>query len=54
MSQLYPVFQVVKLTSAPEDLIPGHQSPPPPQPVLLDGKEHFKVETVLDSCMQRG
>ena len=54
MSQLHPVFPVVKLTLALEDPIPGcHASPPPPL-VLLDGKEHFKVEQVLDSHMQRG
>ena len=41
MSQLHPVFPVVKLTSALEDPIPGCHTFPPPQPVLLDGKEHF-------------
>ena len=49
MSQLHPVFPVVKLTSALEDPIPGHHTLPSPQPVLLDGEEHFEVESVLDS-----
>ena len=51
MSWLHPVFLVVKLTSALEDPIPGHHALPPPLPVLLDGKEHFKVKQVLDSRM---
>ena len=54
MSQLHPVFPVVKLTLALEDPIPSHHTLPPPQPVLLDGKEHFEVEKVLESCLQRG
>ena len=54
MSQLHPVFPVVKLSLAPEVPIPGCHASPPPQLVLLDGKEHFEVERVLDSCMQRG
>ena len=54
MSQLHPVFPVIKLTSALEDPIPDHHASPPPPPVLLDGEEHFKVEQVLDSHMQRG
>ena len=51
MSQLHPVFPVIKLTSALEDPIPGRHASPPPPPVLLDGEEHFEVEQVLDSRM---
>ena len=54
MSQLHPVFPVVKFTSALEDPIPGHHTLPSPQPVLLDGEEHFEVESVLDSHMWMG
>ena len=54
MSRLHPVFLVIKLTLALEDPIPGRHASPPPPPVLLDGKEHFEVEQVLDSCMRRG
>ena len=54
MSWLHPVFPVVKLTSALEDPIPGCHTSPPPQPVLLDGEEHFENESMLDSHMQRG
>src|ERR1700676_4605466 len=54
MSCLHPVFAVVKLMPAPADLIPGRQSDPPPDPVLVDGEEHYEVEAVLDSCIFRG
>ena len=54
MSRLHPVFLVIKLTLALEDPIPGRHASPPPPPVLLDGKEHFEVEQVLDSRMRRG
>jgi hypothetical protein len=49
MSRLHPVFSVVKLMPAPVDPIPGHRSDPPPDPVLVDGEEHYEVEAILDS-----
>ena len=49
MSRLHPVFPVVKLMPAPADPILGRQSNPPPDPVLVDGEEHYKVEAILDS-----
>ena len=51
LSQLYPVFNVVKLTLAPVDLIPGRQAPLPPPPELVDGEEEYIVEEVLNSWM---
>jgi hypothetical protein len=54
MSCLHPVFLVVKLMPAPADLIPGRQSDPPPDPILVNGEEHYEVEAVLDSRIFRG
>ena len=54
MSHLHPVFPVVKLMPAPVDLIPGRQSDPPLDPILVDGEEHYEVEAVLDSRMLWG
>ena len=49
MSQLHPVFNVVKLLPAPKDLIPGRRIQQPPSPEIRDGKEHYAVEKILDS-----
>jgi hypothetical protein len=38
---------------APVDPIPGWRSDPPPDPVLVDGEEHYKVEAILDSQVFR-
>jgi len=49
MRHLHPVFNVVKLTPAPEDPIPGrHQNPPPP-PELIDSEVEYVVEKILNS-----
>ena len=40
--------------TAPPDPIPGRQSHPPPDPVLVDGEEEYEVEAVINSCMFRG
>ena len=53
MSRLHPVFNVVKLLRAPEDPIPGWKAHPPPPPEMVDGKEHYIVEQVLDSQLMR-
>jgi Chromo (CHRromatin Organisation MOdifier) domain len=53
MSRLHPVFPVVKLMPAPVDPIPGRRSDPPPDPVLVDGEEHYEVEAILDSHIFR-
>jgi Chromo (CHRromatin Organisation MOdifier) domain len=54
MGRLHPVFPVVKLLTAPPDPIPRCWSSPPPDPVLIDREEEYKVEAVLNSCMFRG
>ena len=53
LSRLHPVFNVVKLTPAAPDPIPGRRPPPPPPPELIDGEEEYVVEEVLDSRMFR-
>jgi len=38
MKQLHPVFNVVKLTLAPDDLIPGQKLTDHPPPIIIDGE----------------
>ena len=54
LNRLHPVFPVVKLLPAPKDPIPGRRNKPPPDPILVDGEEHYEVEAILDSRMSRG
>ena len=49
MSQLHPVFNVVKLTLAPDDPVPGWRLHPPPLPEIIDGEKEFIMEERLDS-----
>jgi len=49
MRQLHPVFNVVKLSAAPEDLILGRKPQAPPPPIVIDGEEKWEVEEILDS-----
>jgi len=51
MGRLHPVFNVVKLSLAPPDPIPGRQTSPPPLPEFVDGEEEWVVEEILDSQM---
>ena len=51
MSRLHPVFNVVKLTPAPVDLIKGHHLQPPPLLEIIDREEEWVIEEVLDSKM---
>jgi hypothetical protein len=44
MSRLHLVFNIVKLTPAPADPIPGHHPKPPLPPDLVDGEEEYVVE----------
>jgi len=50
MKQLYPVFNVVKLTPALDNLITGRKTEDHPPPIIIDGKAEWKVEEILDSC----
>ena len=49
MKQLHPVFNVVKLTLAPDDLITGHKIEDYPLPIVIDGEAKWEVEKILDS-----
>jgi len=51
MSRLHPIFNVVKLSLAPPDPIPGRRTSPPPLLEIVDGKEEWVVEEILDSRM---
>ena len=51
MKHLHPVFNVIKLTLAPPDSIPGRHAPPPPPWELMDGEEEYIVEEILDRRM---
>jgi len=53
MKRLHPVFNVVKLTPAPDDPILGRHQPPPPPPELIEGEDEYIVEKILDSRMFR-
>jgi len=47
MRQLHPVFNVVKLSAAPEDPIPGRQLQALLLPIIIDGEAEW--EEILDS-----
>jgi len=49
MRLLHPVFNVVKLSAAPEDPIPGKKLQAPPPPIVADGEPEWEVEEILDS-----
>ena len=51
MSRLHPVFNVVKLTPAPDDPILGRRPHPPPLPEIINRVEEWIVEKILDSWM---
>jgi len=53
LRQLYLVFNVVKLSAAPDDPIPGRKLRAPLPPVVVDGELEWEVEEVLDSCWHR-
>jgi len=44
MRRLHPVFNVVKLSPAPDDLIVRRHRNPPLPPELVDGEEEYVVE----------
>jgi hypothetical protein len=45
------MFLVVKLAIIHPDPIPGRHPAPPPPTTLVDGKEEYEVEAILDSQM---
>jgi hypothetical protein len=49
MSHIHPVFHIVKLKPAPDDPIAGRHANPPPDPVLVDGKEEYEVKEIMNS-----
>jgi len=49
MKQLHPVFNIVKLTLAPDNLITGHKTEDHPLPIVIDGEAKWEVEEILDS-----
>jgi len=51
MGRLHPIFNVVKLSLAPPDSIPGRQTTQPPFPEIVDSEEEWVVEEILDSQM---
>ena len=53
LCQLHSVFNVVKLFPVPDDPIPDHCPKPPPPPVLVNNKEQYEVEEILDSRLFR-
>jgi len=53
LRQLHPVFNVVKLSAAPDDPIPGRKPQAPPPPIVVDREPEWEVEEVLDSRWHR-
>jgi len=49
MKQLHPVFNVVKLTPAPDNPIAGQKTEGHPLPIVIDGELEWEVEEILDS-----
>ena len=46
---MHPVFNMVKLSAAPDDLIPERKPQAPPPPIVVDREPEWEVEEVLDS-----
>jgi len=49
MKQLYPAFNVVKLTPAPNNPITGCKMEDYPPPIVVDGEAEWEVEEILNS-----
>jgi len=49
MKQLHPVFNVVKLTPALNDLITRRKTEDHPPPIVVNGEAEWEVEEILDS-----
>jgi len=53
MKQLHPVFNVVKLTPAPDDPIPGRKLTDHPPPIIIDREPEWEVEEIINSRWHR-
>jgi len=53
LRQLHPVFNVVKLSTTPDDPIPGRKPQAPPPPIVVNGEPEWEVKEVLDSHWHR-
>jgi len=49
MRQLYPVFNIIKLSAALEDPILGRKLQAPPPPIVVNGEEEWEMEEILNS-----
>ena len=49
MKQLHLVFNVVKLTLAPDDPITGCKMENHPLPIVINGEAEWEVEKILNS-----
>jgi len=49
MKQCHPVFNIVKLTPAPNNLITGCKMEDHPLPIVVDGEAEWEVEEILNS-----
>ena len=54
MSQIHPVFHIVKLMPVPAAPIVGRHAKPLPPPKIADSKTHYEVEEVINSRLWRG
>jgi len=53
MKQLHPVFNVVKLTPALDNPIPGRKLTDHPPPIIIDRELEWEVEEIIDSRWHR-
>jgi len=49
MRLLHPVFNIVKLSAALKNPIPGRKPQALPPPIIVDGEPEWEVEEILDS-----
>ena len=53
MKQLHPVFNIVKLTPALDDLITGRKTMDHLPPIIINGEAEWEVEEILNSRWHR-
>jgi len=53
MKQLHPVFNVVKLTPAPDNPITGWKTEDHLPPIVIDREPEWEVKEILNSCWHR-